>query len=321
MTDNSNRTALVTGSNSGLGFEAAALLADEGYGRVIITARTDAKAGAARADLEARTGATVFESLTLELDDPASVEAAANTLSEEGGKIDVLLLNAGVSPTKDITRTADGIESTAAATLVGHHLFTMRLLGAGMLSDEAHIVIAGSEAARGDVPMFKPVNVDALATEQFSGDLEATIEAQMRVSPPIKYDSGSQYATVKMFAVWWVAELAERLPEGMTVVAVSPGSTPDTNAVRNAPFLMKRVLLPIFKIMPGMSHTVTDGAGRYVDAADFGTEQNGKFFASAPKKMNGSLHEVQLDHFDNPDAQKALWNVTSAAAGGVGYPA
>jgi hypothetical protein len=37
--------------------------------------------------------------------------------------------------------------------------------------------------------------------------------------------------------------------------------------------------------------------------------------------MTGSLHEVQLDHFDNPDAQKALWNVTSAAAGGVGYPA
>ena len=47
MTDTAGSTALVTGANSGLGLEAAAQLAEQGYDRVIITARTNQKAEAA----------------------------------------------------------------------------------------------------------------------------------------------------------------------------------------------------------------------------------------------------------------------------------
>ena len=43
----------------------------------------------------------------------------------------------------------------ATVTLIGHHLLPLRLLEAGLLAAGAHIVIAGSEAARGDVPMSK----------------------------------------------------------------------------------------------------------------------------------------------------------------------
>lgn len=321
MSDNTNRAVLVTGANSGLGFEVAAQLAGAGYGRVIITARTDAKAVAAQADLRSRTQADVFEALTLELDDHATVADAVAALSDRGGQIDVLLLNAGLAPAKEIARTSDGIEATVAATLTGHHLFTMKLLDAGLLAEHARIIITGSEAARGDVPMFKPVDVDALAVEHFDGDTDAAIEALMRMDPPLKYHPGNQYATVKLFASWWATELAQRLPTGMTVNAVSPGSTPGTNAVRSAPFMMKRVLLPIFKLVPGKAHSVEAGARRYLEAADFAPERNGKFFASAPKKMIGPLSEMKMDIFDNPAAQQALWNVTCKVAGGVGYPA
>ena len=321
MSTTNHRTALVTGASSGLGKEAAAQFAGEGYGRVIITARTSAKAEQARTDLEASTNTRVFETLELDLDDHASVEAAALSLAERGGRIDVVILNAGLVPGNDVAHTSNGIEATAAATLIGHHLLTMRLLEAGLLADEARIVIAGSEAARGDVPMFKPIDVHALAAESFGGDLEAAIEGVMRMSPPIKFDPGNQYATVKLFAAWWAAELSDRLPQGMTVNAVSPGSTPATNADRNAPFLMKRVLVPFFKLVPGMSHTVNDGARRYVDAAGYGPEHTGKFFASRPKKMTGPLHLIEMPHLDDPAAQQALWNVTAKAADGVRYPA
>jgi NAD(P)-dependent dehydrogenase (short-subunit alcohol dehydrogenase family) len=321
MADTTIRTALVTGANSGLGFEAAAQFADAGYARVFVTARTDAKAEAARKDLAARTGLKVFEPLTLELDDLDSVSSAAQRIVDAGGHIDVLLLNAGIAPSKDLVKTQDGIEATVAATLIGHHVLTMRLLESGTLSDHARIIIAGSEAARGDVPMFNPADVDALAAEEFSGDREAAIEALMMMEPPIKYHSGNQYATVKLFAAWWAAELARKLPEGMTVNAVSPGSTPGTNADRSAPFFMKKVLMPVFKIVPGMSHTVQDGAGRYLEAAEFGPDQTGKFYASKPKKMTGPLHQIEMDHFDNPEAQRALWNPTSKVSGGVNYSA
>jgi len=321
MADHTNRTALVTGASSGLGLEAAAQLADAGYRRVTITARTEGKAEAARTGLQARGSVDVFDTLTLDLDDLASVVAAADVLVERGNQIDVLLLNAGVAATSEVRRTPDGIEATIAATLTGHHLLTMRLLNAGLLADHARIIIAGSEASRGDFPMFKPIDIDALATEDFDGDLETAIDAVMRMEPSITYHPNNHYATVKMFAVWWAAELAKKLPQGMTVNAVSPGSTPGTNGTRDAPFLMKRLMVPIIKLIPGMSHSVSDGASRYLEATTYGPERTGHFFASRPKKGTGPLDLVEMAHFDNPAAQTALWHVTTRITGSVSNPA
>lgn len=321
MTNHDSRTALVTGANSGLGLEAAAQLAEQGFGRVIVTARSEDKAEATRAALVERTGQDVFETLTLDNAELATVETAVEALAARGGKIDVLLLNAGIAPTRDLSRTRDGLELTMAASLTGHHVLTMRLLEHNLLSAEARIVIAGSEAARGDVPTFSPVDIDEFATAHFGGDLEAAVDSQIRMAEPAIYKPSDTYATTKLFVAWWAAELARKLPEGMTVNAVSPGSTPDTNAARNAPFLMRYLMMPMFKLIPGMSHSVADGAGRYLEMAGRGPEVSGKFFASKPKKMTGPLHEMELDHFDNPAGQQALWNVTSQATGGVGYPA
>jgi NAD(P)-dependent dehydrogenase (short-subunit alcohol dehydrogenase family) len=242
-------------------------------------------------------------------------------LAERGGQIDVLILNAGIAPTKDLKKTAEGFEATMASTLIGHHFLTMRLLENKLLSDDARIVIAGSEAARGDVPTFSPLDLDKFAAENFNGDLEAAVEAQIRLEAPADYKPGDVYATAKLFVAWWAAELARRLPEGMTVNAVSPGSTPDTNAVRNAPFFMRYLLIPIFKLVPGMSHSIDKGAGRYLEVAGYNPDITGKFFASKPTKMTGPLVHIQMDHFDNPEGQQALWKVIARLARGVGYPA
>lgn len=314
-----NRTALVTGANSGLGLEVSAQLAEQGYERVIVTARTDQKARTAREQLSARTGRDVFEPLTLDNGHLDTVEEAARLLGEHGGQIDVLILNAGMAPTKDLQRTPDGVEATMASTLIGHHFLTMRLLDQGLLSDTARIVIAGSEAARGDVPTFSPVDLDKFAADGFNGDLEAAIEAQIRMEAPAEYDPNDTYATAKLFVAWWAAELARRLPDGMTANAVSPGSTPDTNAIRNAPFFMRYIMVPIFKLLPGMSHSIDQGAGRYLEVAGYGPDVTGRFFASKPKKMTGPLFDIQMDHFANRRGQQALWNVTSRIARGAEY--
>ncbi len=308
------KTAPVTGANSGLGFEASAQLAEQGYGRVIITARTVAKAETARDELLARTGKDVFETLTLDNYDLETVESAVAKIAEDGTRIDLLLLNAGAAPPKTLVKTIQGVEGTVASTLVGHHLLTTRLLEKDLLGAHARIIISGSEAARGDVPTFHPLDIDAFATEHFDGDLEAAIEAQFRMEPPAQYKPSNAYANAKMFAVWWAAELAHSLPTGMTVNAVSPGSTPETNAARNAPFYMRRLMMPMFKLMPGMSHSVAEGAGRYLEVAGYGDDITGKFFASPPKKMVGPLVEIRMDHLDNPAAQRALWNVTTKTA-------
>ncbi len=319
MGDSNTLTALVTGTTSGLGFETASQLADKGYARIVVTGRTSSRIEETVERLANRTGKLVFEPLVLDLDDLDSVESAAAELVSRSGQIDRLILNAGIAPPGDVRRNAAGLEATVTASLVGHHLLTMRLLEAGLLSSDARIVIAGSEAARGDVPTFKPVDLHAMANEHFDGNLEAAIEAQMRMDAPAKYKPGDVYATVKVFVAWWAASLARLLPEGMTVNAVSPGSTPETNAISNAPFYMRKIMVPMFKLIPGMSHSVADGAGRYLEVA--GYQESGKFYASKLKKMTGPLHEIQLDHFADTDGQRALWNVTSRVAGGVSYNA
>lgn len=174
-----DRIALVTGATSGLGFEAAAQIAELDHGQVIVSGRTSVKARAARDDLATRTGRNVFESLELDLDEIASVEAAAEALIERGGSFDLLVLNAGIAPPGDVTYSREGIERTISSSLIGHHVLVLRLLERGLLAEHARIVIAGSEAARGDVPTFHPVDFEALAAEHFEGDLEAAIEGRV----------------------------------------------------------------------------------------------------------------------------------------------
>lgn len=314
------QTALVTGATSGLGFEVAAQIAEQGRGPVIITGRTQAKVSEARDALVGRTKRDVFETVVLDNDDIASVEAAVEELVERGGQVGLLILNAGIAPPGDVTMSTDGIERTVSSSLIGHHVLTMRLLEHGLIAEHARIVIASSEAARGDVPTFHPVDMGDLASEYFDGHLEAAIETQMRMKPPARYKAGDVYATAKVLVAWWAAELARRLPEGMTVNAVSPGSTPETNAIRNAPFYMKYLMLPMFRLIPGMSHSVSDGARRYLDVAGSGDEVTGRFFASPPKKMTGPLEEFTLPHISDRASQEAGWAATVNVSG-VAMPA
>jgi len=323
MADNSQRTALVTGATSGLGFEAAAQLAEAGYAKVTITGRTPDKATAALRTLAERTGRSVFDTIALDLGSPQSVANASIALADRGEKIDFLLLNAGAVSGSKLIHTDQGIETTFVSSLVGHHQLTMQLLDKDMLAADARIVIAGSEAARGDVPTFNVVDLPDFAGKHFDGDLEEAALAIFRQDSPVKYKAANAYANAKLFVAWWAASLAHRLPGGMTVNAVSPGSAPDTNAARNAGFFMRTVLLPMFKHAParlGMAAPVSVAAARYLEAADFGEDVTGQFFASAPKKMTGPLHRMEHPHFHDRTSQEAAWNATVKVAGGVDMP-
>jgi NAD(P)-dependent dehydrogenase (short-subunit alcohol dehydrogenase family) len=246
--DLSGHTALVTGATSGIGFEAAAQLADAGYATVIITGRSQERAQAAATALAERTGRDVFEAVALDLGDADSTQAAAAALA--GRTLHALVLNAGIVSGSERKFTSDGIELTFASSVIGHHRLTAALLAAGTLAPDAHIVIAGSEAARGDVPTMNIAHLDQVAGEHFQGDLVGAATALMRGEQPTRFKPFDTYATTKVFTAWWVAALARRLPVGMTVDAVSPGNTPDTGAVRNASFIMRKVMVPMMLRMP-----------------------------------------------------------------------
>jgi NAD(P)-dependent dehydrogenase (short-subunit alcohol dehydrogenase family) len=305
--------ALVTGTTSGLGHAAARLLAIKGYRQVVVTGRSLTRIQQTAAQLAAETNTQVFTPLELDLDSPSSVQSALAELVKRRQPIDFLLLNAGWIGGKERVLTA-GIEATQAP-LIGHHQLTVGLLRANLLSSNARIVIAGSESARGDVPLFPYTDVAALAAKHYHGDRSAAVEALLRSGPSVKYEPRRAHSDVKLIAAWWAAALSRRLPPGMAVYAVSPGSAPDTMGMRNAGPALKWLMVPLMKLIPGMSHTPETAARRYLKASEFGTDVSGQFFASAPGKFTGPIEVMRQPHFHDRTNQEAAWQAIVRVSG------
>jgi len=299
--------AFVTGATSGLGHAAARILAEEGWREIIVTGRSLARAQQTAAELAAETTTQVFTPLELDLDRPSSVQSALAALVNRGRPLDFLLLNAGMVPGKTRVLTATGVEASQAP-LIGHHQLTVGLLHANLLSPDARIVIASAEPARGDVPLFSFTDVAAFATKHYQGDRTAAVEALLRNGPNVKYVPNRTYADAKLIIAWWTAALARRLPSGMAVYAVAPGSAPDTRVARNAGPALKWLMIPLVKLIPGMSQTPETAARRYIRASTFGTDVSGQFFASAPKKLTGPIEAMRHPHLHDRANQEAAWH-------------
>ena len=88
MSEYDKNAALVTGATSGLGFEAAAQLAELGFGSVTLTARTQDKADAAAQQLRDRTGVDAFDTLVVDVGVIESSRKAAAELVNRGRSFD-----------------------------------------------------------------------------------------------------------------------------------------------------------------------------------------------------------------------------------------
>ncbi len=121
--DLSGRRCLVTGANSGIGYESALALADLGA-EVALLCRNRERAERAALQIREQTGnARVFPEV-VDLSDLGSIRAAAARLASDA--VDVLVHNAGVLPDERI-ETEDGLELTWATHVIGPFLLT-RLL-------------------------------------------------------------------------------------------------------------------------------------------------------------------------------------------------
>jgi NAD(P)-dependent dehydrogenase (short-subunit alcohol dehydrogenase family) len=141
--DQTGRTAVVTGANSGTGKEAAARLAAAGA-RVVLAVRTPAKGEAARAEILGRAPGASVEVRRLDLADQASVREFADALD---GPVDLLLNNAGVMAVPEQHLTVDGFELQTASNVLGPFALTVRLLPQLLAAPGARVVWMSSTAA------------------------------------------------------------------------------------------------------------------------------------------------------------------------------
>jgi len=138
--DLSGRRCLVTGGNSGIGYETALALADLGAEVVLLCRSRERGEQAARQIREQTGNRRVFFEL-LDISDLGSIRAAAARLSMK--PVDVLVHNAGVLPDERI-ETGDGLELTFATHAVGPFLLTRLLRGSLEKSPDGRVIWVSS---------------------------------------------------------------------------------------------------------------------------------------------------------------------------------
>lgn len=144
--DLTGKTAVVTGANSGLGYETALELAGHGA-RVILACRNLQKGDGALSQIQAEHSAADVELSELDLSSLASIRAFAERFDESHERLDILCNNAGIMavPRRD---TADGFEMQIGTNHLGHFALTGLLLDRLAAAPAGRVVNVSSVAHR-----------------------------------------------------------------------------------------------------------------------------------------------------------------------------
>ena len=146
MPDLSGKTIVVTGANSGLGYEAALALAGAGA-HVVLACRDQAKGRAAEQQIRAAQPRASTALMTLDLASLADIRRFAEALRAAHPRLDVLMNNAGVMALP-YRKTADGFEMQIGTNHLGHFALTGLLLDRLLATPGARIVTLSSGAHR-----------------------------------------------------------------------------------------------------------------------------------------------------------------------------
>jgi NAD(P)-dependent dehydrogenase (short-subunit alcohol dehydrogenase family) len=142
--DLSGRIVIITGANSGIGYEAARSLAQH-QAEIILACRNLAKAEAAADRIRLETPPANIEVIPLDLADLASVRAFADAFRAKKSRLDALINNAGVMALPKRT-TRDGFEMQLGTNHLGHFALTARLLEVLLATPRSRVVNVSSMA-------------------------------------------------------------------------------------------------------------------------------------------------------------------------------
>ncbi|XP_043213157.1 WW domain-containing oxidoreductase-like isoform X1 [Amphibalanus amphitrite] len=212
--DLSGRVALVTGANSGIGYETARSLAYHGC-RVVFACRNLESARAAIEQIKSERANSVCEPLHCDLASLAGVRRAAGEFLSRHRHLHMLVLNAGLfAPPYALTE--DGLEAQFGVNHLGHYCLTRLLEPALARTRGARVVVVSSESHR----------LSRLSAEDF------TLEKLSR--PADKYTGIVAYNDSKLCNNLFAAELHRRWrPKGVTVSCVHPGNMVSSSLSRH----------------------------------------------------------------------------------------
>ncbi|MGW4099539.1 SDR family NAD(P)-dependent oxidoreductase [Mycobacterium sp. NPDC004974] len=299
------RTAIITGANTGLGFECARALLESDPGWHVVLAVRDAQRGAdaaARLDCPGRT--TVAE---LDLASLRSVRDFAVRLPQlEVPPLAALVCNAGLQVVSGSPATADGYEMTFGVNHLGHFALVQHVLGA--LTAPARIVVVSSGT-------HDPDKFTGMPAPQYNS-------AEELLRPPVGGLTGEEgrrrYTTSKLCNMLFSYELDRRLghgARGVTVNAFDPGLMPGSGLARDYRGVQRlawRLFMPALRILPNVNSTRRSGAHLAALVEDPALDGvTGEYFEGT-RRIRSSR-----DSYDSAKAAD-LWQVSERLVSAVG---
>ncbi|MDR9831403.1 SDR family NAD(P)-dependent oxidoreductase [Vibrio sp. FNV 38] len=283
-------SVLITGANSGLGFEAARQLAEKAsISRIILACRDKSRAEEALRQLEDSTGKKIFEILIVDVGNVESCRQAAESLDTP---VDAIILNAGggggTTPTQ---LTNDGVMFIFAINVLGHVHFTNHLIRKNKLSSGGSVMYVASFAARGapEVGARRPPIKEG-SIEEWTSVINGEKFAENKNYTDI-------YGAVKLMGALWTMSMAREHTD-KRFITVDPGMARGTSGTASLPWHQRWVMNSAMWVMQklGKAHSVDVGAKRYVDVLLNSDEFKTGAWWGSKDGLTGPLAN-QVDHW------------------------
>lgn len=288
--DLTGKVMIVTGANSGLGFETTKELSRKGA-KVVMACRNPQKADAARQKIKNDIPDADLDIILLDLASQKSVENFANQFMQKYNRLDVLVNNAGIMAAP-YSETVDGFENHFATNYLGHFALTGRLFDLLEAIPNARVVSVSSLAYF----FGNKINFDNLYYEHRKG-----------------YGRWRAYGRSKMEMLLFAYEMQRRLTrtdKSTISLAAHPGLA-QTNIMpaqaNNA--VTKKLLTWLSYILKPTIY----GAMPLIRAATDKTVKGGEYFGPSKNKMPDVVESNKASH--NLDTAKKLWEISEELTG------
>ncbi|HTZ15261.1 MAG TPA: SDR family oxidoreductase [Mycobacterium sp.] len=301
--DLSGRLAVVTGSNSGLGFGLARRLSAAGA-EVVMAIRNRAKGEAAIDEIRATVPNAKLTIKPLDLASLASVAALGEELNADGRPIDILINNAGVMTPPQRDTTADGFELQFGSNHLGHFALTAHLLPLLRAAEHPRVVSLSSLAAR----QSGRIHFDDPQFEKSYSPMQA-------------------YGQSKLAVLMFARELDRRSKQagwGIVSNAAHPGLT-KTNLQRSGPSrgrakpsTMERLYTLSWRLTPFLWQEIDEGILPALYAATSPQAEGGAFYGphGIYEAAGGGVTEAKVPARARDDADcRRLWEISERLTG------
>jgi len=277
------KTFVITGANTGLGYEAARALSSKGA-RVLIACRSEEKARDAIARIQGLHKQADLDYVPLDLGNLDSVKACAEQLQAEE-KIDVLINNAGIMvPPYELT--VDGFESQFGVNHLGPFALTGRLLGKLAATPGARVVNTSSIAHNAGKIFFNDISAEK------------------------KYSATGRYAQSKLANLLFSYELQRRLEAaGASTISVAchPGIA-DTELSRYLPGLLQAAT----PLMKPFFNSAAEGAWPTLYAATGEDITGGEYLGPSKRRETAgpAVRARSTRRSRDPELAARLWDLS-----------